>query len=297
MDKRDSPMTRISTALVQRAARRAPAELRERLGEEWLADLAEQRGDLRRLRFALGCCWARQVITRDPLWSRAPARSVAPGIAMAHETMAALAAPAPAPSPLSRRTLVLFAIVGLHVAAIFAFVYGVSATPRVFDPGPIKGRLIPQAAPTQPPPPVVKGKLEKVFVVKPLGATTSTVPPVFVDPEDTVAITPTHDAALTPRVNRLPGGPGAGFPSPDDFYPAGAIRLEETGIAAVQVCVDARGRLSADPVIAVTSGSARLDGGALALARAGSGHYRSATEDGRPVAACFPLRVRFTLRQ
>ncbi|HYM29333.1 MAG TPA: hypothetical protein VET66_14380 [Steroidobacteraceae bacterium] len=39
-----------------------------------------------------------------------------------------------------------------------------------------------------------------------------------------------------------------------------------------------------------------LDGGALALARAGSGHYRPATEDGRPVSACFPFRIRFEMR-
>jgi hypothetical protein len=50
-----------------------------------------------------------------------------------------------------------------------------------------------------------------------------------------------------------------------------------------------------DPLLAVSSGSARLDGGALALAKAGSGHYRSPSEDGTPVAGCFLLRVRFAL--
>jgi hypothetical protein len=64
----------------------------------------------------------------------------------------------------------------------------------------------------------------------------------------------------------------------------------------VRVCVDEHGRLQGDPTIADTSGSARLDGGALALARAGSGHYRSSTEDGKPVSSCYAYRVRFQLR-
>jgi hypothetical protein len=32
------------------------------------------------------------------------------------------------------------------------------------------------------------------------------------------------------------------------------------------------------------------------LARAGSGHYRPTTEDGRPVTACYPIKIRFELR-
>jgi len=65
----------------------------------------------------------------------------------------------------------------------------------------------------------------------------------------------------------------------------------------VRVCVDDRGRLAAQPTIARSSGSARLDDGALKLARAGSGHYRSSTEDGRPVPSCYPFRITFALRE
>ncbi|TLY91210.1 MAG: energy transducer TonB, partial [Gammaproteobacteria bacterium] len=45
-----------------------------------------------------------------------------------------------------------------------------------------------------------------------------------------------------------------------------------------------------------SSGSARLDDGALKLAHAGSGHYRPTTEDGRPVDSCYVFRIRFELR-
>ena len=44
------------------------------------------------------------------------------------------------------------------------------------------------------------------------------------------------------------------------------------------------------------TGSARLDEGALKLARAGSGHYRATTEDGRPVNSCYPFRIRFQIK-
>jgi TonB family protein len=71
--------------------------------------------------------------------------------------------------------------------------------------------------------------------------------------------------------------------------------LGENGVAIVGVCVDENGRLTSNPTLAKSSGSAALDNGALKLAKAGSGHYRSTTEDGRPVSYCYPFRIRFQL--
>jgi TonB family protein len=99
-------------------------------------------------------------------------------------------------------------------------------------------------------------------------------------------------AALPYVVNQVQGGPGIGFPNPDDFYPMLSRHMEEQGTATVQVCVDTKGRLTADPTTLLGTGSFRLDEGALKLARAGSGHYRATTEDGRPVISCYPLRIR-----
>jgi TonB family protein len=81
-----------------------------------------------------------------------------------------------------------------------------------------------------------------------------------------------------------------------DFYPPPSIHLREQGVSTVRVCVDAKGRLTSDPTTLKGSGSARLDEGALKLARAGSGHYRAATEDGQPVGSCYPLGIRFQLK-
>ena len=46
-----------------------------------------------------------------------------------------------------------------------------------------------------------------------------------------------------------------------------------------------------------SSGFARLDAGALALAKAGSGAYRSTTENGQPVTSCYAFRIRFQLKE
>jgi hypothetical protein len=65
----------------------------------------------------------------------------------------------------------------------------------------------------------------------------------------------------------------------------------------VRVCVDPKGKLTSNPTTAGTSGIARLDEAALQLARAGSGHYRATTEDGRPVSSCYPVGIRFQLKK
>ncbi len=82
----------------------------------------------------------------------------------------------------------------------------------------------------------------------------------------------------------------------DWLNPQTARRLEEQGSVIVQVCVDPKGRLTSEPTMVQSSGNVRLDGGALILAKAGSGHYRATTEDGHPVSSCYSFRVLFTLR-
>ncbi|MDP9009455.1 MAG: TonB family protein [Pseudomonadota bacterium] len=104
-------------------------------------------------------------------------------------------------------------------------------------------------------------------------------------------VTPTHEVA------RVAGGPGAGFPDTADFYPSLSIHLGEEGISTVRVCVDPKGRLTSVPMTVKSSGNARLDEGALKLARAGSGHYRPTAEDGQLVNSCYPFGVRFQLKK
>ncbi|MFM2287828.1 MAG: Gram-negative bacterial TonB protein C-terminal [Pseudomonadota bacterium] len=298
MTARDDLSTRMAQTLVHHAARHAPAELAARLEEEWLADLAAQPGGLARLRFALGCLWARQVIAHDPLWSGSAARSTAAagGTAVAHSAMVALA-PGPS-SPFSRRTFALLLIVGVHLLAIYGFIFGgpIAHKPKQETP-PFLIRWIDQPTPPQAKPntAMTHGTLGPWKAVQPDLTLRFDLKQGVEPPPDAGQLHIEGQTGPVSPIHRVTGGPGAGFPATADYYPPGAIRLEETGAATVDVCVDNRGRLSKDPAIATSSGSSRLDGGALALAKAGSGHYRSTTEDGKPVASCFAIRVRFNL--
>jgi protein TonB len=109
-------------------------------------------------------------------------------------------------------------------------------------------------------------------------------------------VTTKHVEAPPRPVSRTPAGPGKGFPATEDYYPQASRRLEEQGVVVVSVCVDPSGKLSGEPSVATSSGSPRLDEGALKLAKAGSGRYKPATEDGKPVAGCNKFGIRFQLK-
>jgi TonB family protein len=82
--------------------------------------------------------------------------------------------------------------------------------------------------------------------------------------------------------------------SPDEFYPASSIRLDEQGSAIVRVCVGAQGEISGMPTVASSSGSPRLDAAAVSWALEAL-RFTPATSGGAPVLACKGFRVKFTL--
>jgi TonB family protein len=278
--------------LIRRGARSAPPSLSERLEEEWRADLAAHRGRFSRLRFALGCCRASRVIAHE--------------LAAATRTAAAAAGPRsvtlyaqPDLSRLSPRTAVLLLILCLHALVIYALGAGLAG--RVLeDIAPaIHVSFTESLARIAPPPPLprrpefTQPTVEIIESLIPLDT-----PPAANVIEELSPSIPEHPLPPPPTgvATRMGGGPGAGFPNTEDYYPAASRRIGEKGVATVAVCVDAAGRLTGEPLIAQSSGSARLDEGALRLARAGSGHYRPTTQDGRAVSACYPYRIRFELR-
>lgn len=61
--------------------------------------------------------------------------------------------------------------------------------------------------------------------------------------------------------------------------------------AEVRVCVDANGKLTAEPKLTRASGDSQFDAAALNVARSGSGYYRPATADGKPVPGCVRLAI------
>ena len=283
-------LDRIAQRLIRRAARRAPPAFSERLGEEWLADFSARAGPLSRLQFALGCCWATAVIAHE-LGIPVRAAAAATGNRTAGVYLDSRS------SFFSRRSIVILLIVALHVLVIYGLATGLVRSALQASVTRLDVLFLEKPTPRIPPPPPLVPKLTPIQAKIP-------PPPWPLPPEppgairETVPQAPPHETpgplAAKP-VTRILGGPGAGFPSTDDFYPEASRRLGEKGVATVNVCVDSAGRLMEKPAIGRSSGSARLDEGALKLARAGSGHYRPTTEDSRAIPACYPFRIRFEL--
>jgi TonB family protein len=291
--------------LIHQAAHRAPETLSSRLEEEWLADFESRATASSRLRFAVGCCWASLVIVSEYPRSRVPAAS----------PVAAASAVAPASGFLtladrnfryfSLRSATLFLIAGLHAALFFGLITTLSHTRRTVATPDLQNHTVEPVPRAKDPAPVLGSEFKDwtIYVPKPvidvpkvdfdvdLSGEWSDKPREVIPEPGIPPVTPSH------VVQRLAGGPGAGFPETAEFYPSHSIRLAEEGISTVQVCVDRRGRLTSEPTTVKGSGIERLDEAALKLARAGSGHYRATTEDGQPVNSCYAFGVRFQLRK
>ena len=282
----------IAHRLIHVAARRVPASLSERLKEEWLADFEAQRGAMARLRFALGCCWATNVIAREHAVAAIAATSSAAG----HGQL--IRHPEEDFPFFTGRTITFILVASLHVAVLYGLAMGLGPKFTRIIASPLVPRII-EAPPRDRLPPLPQPKVSTTRIDLPPDVD---MPPIRPDSTDVIEGTlpeppRTTVPPSTPKVvNRVPGGPGIGFPSTADFYPDASMRMGEKGVATVSVCVDGRGRLVSEPTIVESTGSARLDDGARRLAKAGSGHYRATTEDGQPVNSCYPFRIRFELR-
>lgn len=286
----------IARSLIQHAARNAPASLSERLEEEWLADFEGRGGRLARLRFGVGCCWATRVIAHEYL----EPKLAAAGSATGSKVMTAHAMDSF--SFVSRRTTAVAAIIGLHAVIIYGFATGLVHTALKKMTPPTVIDFLPDVPRPKEPPPLSPPTLEHqpIKIVEPEIPIVTEVDPVGVQAvTSSEIVAPPGGIAIPPpnAVNRVLGGAGKSFPNTEDFYPPTEIRMGRTGISTVQVCTDEKGRLTAAPTLAQSSGSAGLDEGALRLAKAGSGHYRATTEDGRAVNSCYPVRIRFDLRK
>jgi len=285
-------MDGIAQGLIHRAARRVPGALSERLQEEWLADFAEQRGRVARLRFALGCYWATNAIVRERAAAAIPAASVATGggnfVRYPKEE-----------SPFfTGRTVTFVLVASLHVAVLYGLAMGLGQTFTKAIVEPLVLRPTDSVTRTRLPPPPPPQLMPTKFEQPP----PEVMPPIESEPTESVQTAPPEMTnpvvpQLPPApVNRVQGGPGVGFPSADDFYPDMSIRMGEKGIATVKACVNGQGHLTSEPAIIQSTVSPRLDEAALRLAKSGSGHYRATSEDGHPVSSCYPFRIRFELR-
>jgi periplasmic protein TonB len=202
----------------------------------------------------------------------------------------------------TRRTLVLVAIIALHVFIAWALATGLARRAIELVAPPLQTEVVEEVQKKDEPPPPPPPQMER--------------PPVEIPPPDVAIELPqeTQSTAIVdvtdkpvPKAppppppppahkNVVGPKPGKGFPSTEDYYPPASKRLGEEGAANVHVCVGPNGKLTEEPTLQQSSGSARLDDGALKLAKAGSGHYQAGTEDGQPVAACMVFKIKFELR-
>ncbi len=290
-DLRESPLRvdGVAQCLIRHAARRAPPLLSRRLEEEWLADLAARAGPLSRLSLGLGCCWAATVIMHEHCSTSAAA---AAGSAAGQKTVTYAHHNSPF---LSRRTIALLLVACVHTALIYALVIGLRSTTLEVIPT-ASGEFLPEPRIPIEPRTLPGPRLEPADSVEVHTREFQIDIPREPGPGESPGTASQEPSEPSRTVNRVLGGPGKGFPDTADYYPPASRRLAETGAATVRVCVDAEGRLTARPTVARSSGSVRLDDGALKLAQAASGHYRPTTEDGRPVDSCYVFRIRFALR-
>jgi TonB family protein len=198
----------------------------------------------------------------------------------------------------SRSSGTFFLVASLHAVIFYGLLTALTQRPAHVYTDPLQNRPLDNPRPREVLPRLQDPKLDHVIIDVPRPEYT---PPADADSAANVTTDIAEPPLLAPAapphvVTQVQGGPGAGFPDPDDFYPALAKYREEQGVATVRVCVDAHGKLTSDPTTVQGSGSALLDAGALKLAKAGSGHYRASTEDGQPVNSCYPFRVRFQMK-
>lgn len=197
---------------------------------------------------------------------------------------------------LTRRGLVLIAIILLHLFIFWALATGLARRAIEVIAPPIQTVIETETHKDAPPPPPPPPTFER--------------PPVEIPPTDTIVEMPVaqtttaisntttqHVAApvVAKPVNKTAPKIGKGFPNSEDFYPAASKRLGEEGSPTVHVCIGANGKLTEDPKIAASSGSARLDEGALALVKAGARYIQPGTEDGKAVDSCFDFRIKFQM--
>ena len=202
----------------------------------------------------------------------------------------------------TRRTAVLFVIIALHVFIAWALATGLARRAIELVAPPLQTEVVEEVQKKDEPPPPPPPQMERPPVEIPppdvaieVPQETQTTAIVDVTDKPVPKAPPPPPAPVAKKVQVAPK-PGKGFPSSEDYYPPASKRLGEEGSANIHVCVGPNGKLTEDPTLAQTSGSARLDDGALKLAKAASGHYQPGTEDGQPAAMCTVFKIKFELR-
>jgi periplasmic protein TonB len=198
------------------------------------------------------------------------------------------------------RTTVLAAIIALHLFIAWALATGLARKAIEVLAPPIQTDIVQEEKTKVEPPPPPPPEMQKQVVEVPPPDINIAMPEVGPSTNAITATAVQHAAPPAPAPRAVSRTAMVidtkHFPNSEDFYPQASKRLGEQGSPVVKICLGADGKLAAgSPSIATSSGSPRLDEGALLLVKAGARYITPAKEDGRPVAACQDLRIKFEL--
>ena len=195
----------------------------------------------------------------------------------------------------SRKLIAFAAIILIHLLVIWAFVSGFANQGARYVQTILQTTVIQTEKPKDlppPPPPVDLKERPPVQVIAPDINITIPVeaPPPPITNVTTQAVPPAPPA---PRAI-VPGTPVKPTFVPDvqDYYPEVSRRNAEEGRAVVKVCVNTAGKIDSVEVV-YTTGHPLLDEAALKVAKAF--RFKPATSEGKPVASCPNLPVKFEL--
>lgn len=198
----------------------------------------------------------------------------------------------------TRRSAVLAAIIALHVFILWALATGLARRAIEVLAPPIQTDIVQEeknkAEPPPPPPPELRKEQVEIpppdinIAMPEVGPSTSAI-------TARVAEAPKAAPVAKAAVAGTAIGLGKGFPNVDDYYPDASRRLGEEGLTVVDICVGPDGKLTEPPKVGKTSGHDRLDQAAVKVAQVGSGRFKPATEEGKPVSKCTQLPIRFKL--
>ncbi|HTQ36827.1 MAG TPA: energy transducer TonB [Steroidobacteraceae bacterium] len=204
---------------------------------------------------------------------------------------------------LSRRGTFLVILVAFHVLLFWALKSGfaIKLVKSITEPLKVDIPVVKIQPPPPPPPPPVRIEMPPVQV-----------PPVLVDipnpppppPDVIIAKTTTEAVPPGPPVPPTPSPPAHGpvvtrpvvisKPDIEDFYPRESKSAGEEGVVKIKLCWDVKGKVL-ESSLAETSSHPRLDEAAVRMGK--QFRLKPGTEDGRPVAACAPQPVRFSLKE
>ena len=195
----------------------------------------------------------------------------------------------------TRRTIVLAAIIALHIFIAWVLATGLATRAIEMVAPPIQTQIVQQNKQQLKPPPPPPPQLQQQQVEVPPPVVNISIPEA----------SQTHAITVEKRVVRAaPPAPVRAtairaiqrdFPSTDDYYPDASRRLGEQGTALVKLCIGDGGKVVGQPSIQRSSGSSRLDQAALRYALATSGHFSPETRNGAVVTVCTALPIKFQL--